>query len=158
MNVLKRIYTIGMILVVIAVIGFVYRNRPCTNFRQAFLKTPTQQISLALANSPQEQSRGLGGCTYVPQNSGMYFSFNPAQMQTFWMKDMVIPIDIVWIKNGVVVGVEKNVPNEPPATPDTMLRQYPSPGDVDAVLEIGQNKADIYGITTGVKLELTQGG
>lgn len=137
-------------------------NRPCANFQEATLQTTTQKISLAITETVEQQSRGLGGCRYIPKNSGMFFifkgPFDTAQGQnaTFWMKDMLIPIDIIWINNGVVIGIEKNVPNEPKNTPDSALKRYPSPGEIDAVLEIGAGKAEKYGIRIGSQLNLTQ--
>lgn len=131
--------------------------RPCANFRQATLQTPTQPISVAIADSAEKQSRGLEGCRYIPKNSGMYFPFQPAQNTIFWMKNMLIPIDIIWIKDSQVVGIEKNVPNEPLNTPNADLKTYLSPGEIDGVLEIEAGKAEEYGIAQGSQLNLTQG-
>ncbi|HLC49502.1 MAG TPA: DUF192 domain-containing protein, partial [Candidatus Andersenbacteria bacterium] len=121
-------------------------NKPCANFNEASLTTPTQTITVALAKKPEQQSKGLGGCTYIPKNAGMLFQFPDAQTQTFWMKDMLIPIDVIWLKDNQVVGIEKNVPNMPLDTPDTQLPRYTSPVPVDAVLEVGSGMAGEYGI------------
>src|SRR3990167_5865752 len=130
-------YLICIFLVCLLALGFLFfYNRPCANFREVALQTPTQNISISLANTPQEQARGLGGCTYIPKDSGMYFTMAPARTAAFWMKDMRIPIDIIWIRDGIVVGVDTNIPNEPKGTPDSSLKTYPSPGEIDAVLEV----------------------
>ncbi len=130
------------------------QNRPCANFHEATLQTSTQNISISIADASEKQSRGLGGCTYIPKNSGMYFTAQGKQV-TFWMKDMLIPIDIIWIKHSEVIGIEQNVPNAPKNTPDSALTTYPSPGEIDAVLEIEAGKAEEYGIIEGSRLNLT---
>ncbi len=128
--------------------------RPCANFHTAILQTPTQSLNIALAQTPAEKSKGLGKCKEVPEHSGMYFVFNDVQEQTFWMKDMLIPIDIIWIKEGKVIGIEQHVPNMPLDTADTDLPLYTSPGAVDGVLEVGSGRAKQYGIEEGVLLQL----
>ena len=142
--------------IILTIIKF-SQNKPCANFNEAILLIPEQAIYLALANTPEKQSKGLGGCKYVPENSGMYFGpFDTAQGQnaTFWMKNMLIPIDIIWLKDNQVVGIEKNVPSFPLDTPDEELPNYTSPEPVDAVLEVGAGMAEEYGIKEGSEITL----
>ncbi len=147
---------IRLALVTIAVIGvfFLLLEKPCANFKESSIETPIQKITVALADTPEEQGRGLGGCTMVPRNSGMYFVFSSAEERTFWMKDMRIPIDIIWLYEGAVVGIERNVPNLPGNTPDSELPTYSSPIPVDGVLEVGTGKAEEYGIQIGSKMNI----
>lgn len=151
-----KIYFLAIIFAtsVFGIIFWVSFSHPCTNFREATLQTPTQTISLALANTPEEQTRGLGGCKYIPKNSGMYFPIDPPRNAIFWMKDMIIPIDIIWIKNGEIIAINEYVLNEPLDTPDNSLTQYPSPRIVDAVLEVAAGNAKKYGLTKGLKVSL----
>ena len=130
------------------------RERPCANFKESSIETSMQKITIALADTPFEHTKGLGGCNMVPKNSGMYFDFQSVEERTFWMKDMLIPIDIVWVNEGVVVGIEKNVPNLPGNTPDSQLPRYSSPIPVDGVLEVGAGKAEEYGIQVGSKMNI----
>ncbi|MDA1169487.1 MAG: DUF192 domain-containing protein [bacterium] len=143
-----NLYAIAFVLLCgVVITAFLFsHNKPCAAFSEATLQTPPQTINLALANTPEKQSKGLGGCKYVPENSGMYFSFEQSNTHTFWMKDMLIPIDIIWIQGSSVVGIEKNVPNLPLDTPDEELPKYTSPVPVDAVLEVGAGMAEEYGI------------
>lgn len=143
---------VGAAIVVVAGI-LVWHTKPCATFNEAVLQTPLQTLSIALATTPEKQARGLGGCKAISNNAGMYFPFTEAQERTFWMKDMLIPIDIIWIKEGIVVGMERNVPNLPLNTLDSELPRYTSPGAVDAVLEVGGGKAGQYGIQEGSALK-----
>jgi uncharacterized protein len=143
-------------LIFFAVIGilFLFRDKPCANFKEATLNTPTQELTVALADTPAKQSKGLGGCKNVPRNAGMYFAFTDEQQRIFWMKDMLTSIDIIWLKDDKVVGIEKNVSNLPPRVPDSELPTYTSPVPIDAVLEVGAGKAGEYGIEVGSELHI----
>ncbi|MGN6331030.1 MAG: DUF192 domain-containing protein [Motilibacteraceae bacterium] len=81
-----------------------------------------------------EQERGLMGRREVPPGTGMLFPFSPPAAQTFWMRDTLVPLDIAWIRGGRVVGTTRMAP-----CPDLGPRcpTYPSPGPVDAALEVG---------------------
>ncbi len=140
----------------LAVIGamFFFREKPCANFHNATLRMPTQTISVALSTTPEQQMKGLGGCTYIPKDAGMYFAFNDAQERTFWMNGMLIPIDIIWIQEGRVAGIEKHVQAVPLTTTTEQLPTYTSPTPVDAVLEIEAGMAQVYGINVGDSLTL----
>lgn len=115
----------------------------------ALLQTPNQTLKVFLAVSSQEKAKGLGGCASLARKTGMYFPFSDVGPQTFWMKDMVMPIDIVWVSRGVIVGVDQNVPIPAKGAQDYQLALYHSPKDVDAVLEVGAGLADTYGLEQG---------
>lgn len=149
-GVMKILFGIGILLFILGL--SLYLQKPCANFNEATLHTPTKALSVALATTPEAQSKGLGGCRYIPKNSGMYFVFTDNSQRTFWMKGMRIPIDIVWISQGRVVGIEKNVPNLPRSTSDSDLPQYKSPVPVDAVLEVEAGMAEAYGAQEGETL------
>ncbi len=140
------------IFVILVAFLFLY-PQPCSNFHEAKIQTPKTTLSLALAETQEEQSKGLSGCTYLPKNSGMYFPFE-LKHSTFWMKNMVMPIDIVWIAKGIVVGIDSNVPFPSPNTDDAKLPAYHSPIAVDAVLEVGAGMAESYGLTKGARVFL----
>lgn len=129
---------------------------PCRNFSESSIKINDHVINVVLADTPAEQARGLSGCAKIPENSGMLFPYLPAQEATFWMKDMLIPIDIIWIRDGEVIGLEANI--QPPL-PHQMWKQgdnlplYHSPGPVTAVLELATNKAAALDIKAGSAVE-----
>lgn len=143
-------------LAILAVSGltFFLRDKPCADFTERTLQTPVRELTVAVRDTSEEQAKGLGGCKYIPKYSGMYFVFSEPALRTFWMKDMLLPIDIIWIQQGVVVGIEKNVPNMPPRTPDSKLPRYTSTMPVDGVLEVPAGKAGEYGIRVGSELNI----
>jgi len=65
------------------------------------------------------------------------------------MLGMRFPIDIIWIKNNRVVGIEKNVPAPEKGIPEAALKVYNPPESVDRVLEINAGLSDSLGIKIG---------
>ena len=66
------------------------------------------------------------------------------------MKGMLINIDIIWIKDNKVVGIDHNVPAPKANTPDAELPSYPTPvSNPQAVLEIAAGQAKAQGISIG---------
>jgi uncharacterized membrane protein (UPF0127 family) len=63
-----------------------------------------------IADTNKEREKGLSGHKPLKDNEGMLFIFPQEDNYGFWMKDMLFPIDIVWInKNLQVVHIERNV-------------------------------------------------
>lgn len=107
-------------------------------------------VTITLADTAEKRSRGLAGTSYLPADSGMLFTFDtPPTTARFWMKDMVIPLDIIWIANKKVVGIDKNVPAPSKDTPDVNLQIYNSPGAVDYVLEVNSGFSSLNNISIG---------
>ncbi|MEA2701392.1 MAG: uncharacterized protein QOE22_101 [Candidatus Parcubacteria bacterium] len=95
------------------------------------------------------QAKGLGGRTEIPSDYGMLFVFKEKATQNFWMKDMLAPIDILWVRDdGVVAGVEREV------DPKTYPSSFMSPEPVRYVLETRAGEASRLGISTGTRLNL----
>jgi uncharacterized membrane protein (UPF0127 family) len=98
-------------------------------------------IQVEIMRSPAEQARGLSGRDTLSRDEGMLFVFDVPKMSAFWMKEMRFPIDIIWIANGVVVGVEKNIDPQI-GVAENELRIYTPPEPVDSVLEVSSGVAE----------------
>ena len=103
-------------------------------------------VNLELALTPEETSNGLMFRPTLPENRGMLFLFDEPRVPTFWMKNTLIPLDLVFLDGaGVVVDVVANVqpcaaepcPNYPPSSPAL------------AVLEIVAGGAAAHGLEPG---------
>lgn len=89
---------------------------------------PDFQIELAVTEAARIQ--GLSGRSEVPPDYGMLFVFPSSARQGFWMQDMLVPIDIIWLSDtGVIIGIEEGV------SPDTFPNVFYSPKPVRYVLE-----------------------
>ncbi|MFC1649861.1 DUF192 domain-containing protein [Patescibacteria group bacterium] len=98
----------------------------------------------AITNS--EKSVGLSKTDELGKYEGMLFFFND-ESPSFWMKDMTIPIDIIWIDNDRVIQVDTDL--QPPSLVDEMLRTYVPTSPVDHVLEVNAGFADRHNIKPG---------
>jgi uncharacterized membrane protein (UPF0127 family) len=105
------------------------------NFGTCTLKTE-------VVRTAEAKEKGLSGRTKIDDDYTMLFPFNNEQ-PTFWMKDMLIPIDIVWVSGKRVVQVDAQVPA------DNGAKQYTSPVGVDWVIEVGAGRAAACGVTVG---------
>lgn len=98
-------------------------------------------VELALNNA--QQARGLMFRTYMPSDHGMLFVFNDEDKRTFWMKNTLIPLDLLFIaRDGEIHHIHHN------AKPQDLTR-ITSERDSYAVLEINGGMADKLGIVEG---------
>lgn len=104
-------------------------------------------FNVELAISPQERARGLMFRESLPQRAGMLFVFDPPQPVVFWMKNTLIPLDIIFLnRSGAVVHVHHNaIPGD-----ETPIEGGDS---VFAVLEINAGLAEQYLITPGTQMQ-----
>ncbi|GAA0232293.1 DUF192 domain-containing protein [Haladaptatus pallidirubidus] len=107
-------------------------------------------VTLEVANSPDERSQGLMHRESLPENHGMVFVFDKAQPQTFWMKNTVLPLDIIFIAaDGTVINVEQADPQ--PNASDLELERYSSDSPAKYVVEMRQGFANREGIESGTE-------
>ena len=70
------------------------------------------KYNVKVVTSKDEMSEGLQGVTELPKNEGMLFVFDEPQTVGFWMKDTLIPLDIIFINEDLeVISVYKGKPN-----------------------------------------------
>jgi uncharacterized protein len=109
------------------------------------------KIQLEVARTPQEQAMGLMHRPELPENRGMLFSFSSPFQASFWMKNVPVPLDMVFMRDGIVQYVAASVPpcNSNPCPtygPDTPVNQ---------VIELRSGRAAQLGLKVGspVKIE-----
>lgn len=105
-------------------------------------------LLLELALTDDERRQGLSGREQLSPDEGMLFVFGEAGIFPFWMKEMKFPLDIIWIRNGVVVDVASLPPPDGLAYPATHTPTEPA----DMVLELVAGGAERYGLSEGVSL------
>lgn len=107
-------------------------------------------LSFEIVRTPEAWSLGLGGRTSIQQGYGMLFVFPKADTYSFWMKDMLVSIDIVWLsEDGVILGIEESV--LPETYPDTT---FTAPEPVRLVLEMRAGESRARGYQVGTKIAL----
>jgi len=104
------------------------------------------QFNVEVASTPQERERGLMLRTSLPAESGMLFLYETPQPIAMWMKNTIIPLDMIFIDAwGKVNRIESNA--EP-----FSLDPIPSDGDVIGILEVNAGVAEKIGLKTGDKV------
>jgi uncharacterized membrane protein (UPF0127 family) len=87
-------------------------------------------FQVEMATTPQEQETGLMFRPSVPADGGMLFVFPSAQPEPFWMKNTLVPLDMVFINpDGTIRAIAEN-------TVPYSLAAVDSGGPVLAVLEL----------------------
>ncbi len=109
-------------------------------------------VTVEVAKTRAEQSLGLGNRPSLDWGHGMLFLYDQPGFFAFWMKRMHFDIDIVWIRDGRIVGISPFVryPREDPEHPQTVR----SPELVDMVLEVPAGYADAGGWRRGDRVEI----
>lgn len=109
-----------------------------------------KKITVSVADSAEERQKGLSTVNSLEKDSGMLFVFEDVKKaQTFWMKGVLIPLDIIWIAKGKIIKIDKNVPIPTPGTPDEKLTTYSAGRIVDYVLEVNAGYSDTNSIKVG---------
>lgn len=120
------------------------------------VKIGDKTIQIEIADTPEKRSQGLSGRKELLWDRGMLFVFDSLdKTPVFWMKDMLIPIDIIWIKDGVIVKIDKEVAPPAPGTEDSKLPIYTPGQAVDYVLEVRSGYSDASKISVGSMVDLS---
>ncbi len=104
-----------------------------------------QKFTLEIADTPDKQARGLMFRKELPKSSGMIFINETDRINSMWMKNTYIPLDMIFLnKDKKVIGILENVP---PMTLDQRTIGKPSKYVIElnagAVKEIGIKDGDI---------------
>ncbi len=123
-------------------------------FAQNYLKTKTPTVAinnrifeLKVAESQKEKEIGLSATKSLQENQGMIFMFDKPDYYPFWMKNMTIPIDIIYINNDKIVTIIDNA--LPPKNQDEKLTIYTPLEASNRVLEIKAGLSKTYNFKKG---------
>lgn len=115
--------------------------------RVAQISVSGRIVRAEIVSSRGKLEKGLGGRKGLCENCGMLFVFPEAGKHAFWMKDMRLPLDIVWIAEGKIAHIEKNIEADDPG-------RYAPEQEADKVLEVNAGMAEKLGWQVGDKAEV----
>lgn len=105
------------------------------------------RFRVEVARTAQEQTQGLMFRTEMGADEGMIFPRNPPDIASFWMRNTVIPLDIIFIgTDGRIINIAEN-------TVPYSLDSHRSGGLAKAVLELNGGRTAELGIGPGARVE-----
>lgn len=115
------------------------------------IKDVTYQVEIA--STDEKRAQGLSGRASLGTDQGMLFLFDQKDYYPFWMKDMLIPLDFVWIDGDKIVDLTANVP--PPLANSNYIPRFQSKAPVDKVLEINAGEIAKHSFEIGDTVNIT---
>jgi uncharacterized membrane protein (UPF0127 family) len=103
-------------------------------------------FTVAVVDTPGALARGLMMVEHMPENAGMLFVFPQTREVSFWMKDTLIPLDMLFIDDaGYVASIHEGaIPHD--------TTSIPSGSPVRYVLEINGGVVEKLGLAPGDKV------
>ncbi|HEV3155276.1 MAG TPA: DUF192 domain-containing protein [Candidatus Baltobacteraceae bacterium] len=115
------------------------------------VRAPKAVLHVQVARNEEQRERGLMSVTHLPAHTGMLFIFEGDSPVAFWMKDTLLPLDMIFIaQDGTVRKIYANVAVVPPAMPDADIPR--ESGTAKYVIELPANEAAADGIAPGIRL------
>ncbi|MBY0450824.1 MAG: DUF192 domain-containing protein [Cyanobacteria bacterium] len=109
----------------------------------------TQVMSLAgvtfdleVPQTPEAYKLGLMHRAKLPEHGGMLFRFTPPQVVHFWMKECLMPLDIVFLRDGAIQKIQASAP----PCRESPCPVYSSDSPVDMVIELKAGTAQKLGL------------
>lgn len=104
-----------------------------------------QKINVEIADTAEEREQGLMNRESLCDRCGMLFVFDEEGKYSFWMKDTLIPLDMVFIdKNGIIVNIYSAEP-----CAEEQCESYTPTDNAKYVLEVNKGFVDMHHINEG---------
>lgn len=114
-----------------------------------------ERYQVELADDDRSRARGLMFRESMPADHGMLFIHDRQDRQAYWMKNTLIPLDILYFDAARrLVSQQRDVP---PCKPGGACTSYPSEAPALYVLELNAGEAERLGLRNGVELEFGPG-
>lgn len=139
---------LGIVIVSSIALSLYYRHWP-----KIKIQINNQTYSVLLANNIRHHFIGLSGRKDLGKYDGMLFVFASRTQHTMVMRNMLFPIDIVWLSKGEIVDIAPNVLPEPDKL-EANLTPYFARLPSDMVIEFVAGTTAKNGLKIGDKLEI----
>ncbi|MCA9376588.1 DUF192 domain-containing protein [Candidatus Nomurabacteria bacterium] len=109
-------------------------------------------VNVEIARTDAQRQKGLMGVTDLSTDEGMFFIFESDIRHGFWMKNTLIPLDMIFIDQNLrIVDINKNAQ---PCEPTIQCTSYVPPMHYRYVLELNGGLSDLWGIKIGDSLNV----
>ncbi|MFH1188161.1 MAG: DUF192 domain-containing protein [bacterium] len=121
-----------------------------TNIKKAEIKINNKTITAEVVETLEAQIKGLSGREKLGQNEGMLFVYTDKKIRTFWMKDMLFPIDIIWIADNKIADISENM-----SIPENGEIKRATPKEkINYVLEVNAGFVENNGLKIGDEVQI----
>lgn len=125
---------------------------PFVCFAQAEIELGGHILKVEISDTVDSQSRGLQGRKHLGESEGMLFVYQKPQLQSFWMKDTLIPLSIGYFdKNRVLFQV---IDMDPPS--GKSIPSYRSRSPALYALEVNQGWFREHGVDIGAQFSFVE--
>lgn len=108
-----------------------------------------ESIRVTIADTIETRAKGLSGRTSLARDEGMLFVFDTDGQYGFWMKDMLMAIDILWLdQSGKIIYIVQS------AMPESYPEAYVPRSPARYVLELQADWVRTHGVSLGDRVEL----
>ncbi len=147
---MRRWFLLGFVIVLLAIGMVAYRtimDSPFLDSAQVTIGGVAVEL-IGIADNDMERTQGLSNHPGLLPGQGLLFVFDKEGAYSFWMKDMLFSIDIIWIDaKGKVVTIAQGV------SPETYPKAFTSDSPAQYVLEVAAGFALTHGISVGDRME-----
>lgn len=114
------------------------------------MKIGNSNYNIELSTTIAQKTKGLSGRDSLCKNCGMIFTFGFETNLPFWMKDTLIPLDMIWLdKNGKIVDIQT-------VTEINSTKIYQNQTPAQYVLELNANDSQKINLKIGDIIDLSK--
>jgi uncharacterized protein len=117
-----------------------------------FVEINKKKVYVEIAKTQEQKAQGLMFRKSLKENKGMLFIFPDSTILNFWMKNTLIPLDIIFIKENLEIS---DIAQAAPCTIEPCAI-YSSSVPVMYVLEVNSNYTEKNEIKVGQKIVMSQ--
>ena len=112
-----------------------------------------QRFNLEVADDNAKRTMGLSQRAIIPEDLAMLFVFPWEDVWRFWMKDMLVPLDVIFLDPTYRI-VDIQTMQIQPGAPDSQLQIYTPAASALYALEINGGLAERFGFQVGMTVQL----
>ncbi len=146
----KLIFLFILILLFLFIAFYIYKNidkRENSKLNNLIIGDHAFQVEIV--TTQESIAQGLSDRDSIGSD-GMLFILPQSRVANFWMKDMKFNLDFIWIKDKLVIGINKGI--KAPIELDGKIERIKSPGVVDMVLEVDEGFCEKNEVRVGDKV------
>jgi uncharacterized protein len=147
----KQYFYLFFILLILIFVAFIFNFGSSEDIKNktVYVIINNHKFNVEIADTEIKREQGLMNREHLDENAGMLFVFPKPDIQTFWMKNTHIPLDIIWIENNQIVEMTSLEPQRGDNIPE-----YTPKNKANYVLELNAGLAQRYGFKIGNEVKI----